>query len=71
MAHCAQSGIELIGVSSPLISTHRSTTNNIRNILCDIFDEKLAIMIPMPDITNINNNAAIYIASRDPVGERP
>lgn len=67
----AHSGIESIGVKSPLISWNTIMQANITKMLCSMVADLLAIVNPSPDITRANSTAARYIKPTLPVGARP
>jgi hypothetical protein len=57
--YCAHCGMESIGVISPLISWNMMMKKNITYMHCCMFDDPLAMVIPIPDMTRLNRNVAI------------
>lgn len=55
---CAQFGMELIGVKSPLINWKMIMKANITKILCNMVDDLLATTTPSPDITRLKRMTA-------------
>ena len=56
--HCAQSGIDLIGVKSPLISWKIMMKANMMKMLWSMVDERLAMVTPSHDMTRLNKIVA-------------
>ena len=71
MIPCAQAGIDSIGVSKPLINTKIMIKKNITNMVCCIVEERLAMVMPSPDMVRIKRRAAKKIEPIEPAGVSP